>query len=236
MQKINEMILAANQPYFIPYIGYWQLINCADVFVILDDYAYINRGWIKRNHVISNGLPIYLGIFLKKASQNKKINDTFLAEQDFNKLLKSIYFFYHKAPSFQQGYQLMESIFSCTEQNLAKFLHHSMQVIANYLEIKTKFVLSSEMDGNNQFRREQRIYDQCIRLGANTYINAIGGINLYDFEEFRKRGITLKFLKSIPVEYKQFNHPFVPNLSILDVIMFNSREEVIKMLNSYVLI
>lgn len=230
------MILAANQPYFIPYIGYWQLIHLADVFVILDDYAYINRGWINRNRILSNGEPIYYGISLEKASQNKMIDETFLSEQDFNKLQKTIYFTYRKAPNFQEGYQLMESIFSSTEKNLSIFLQQAIQAVAAYLDIKTKFVLSSDLEGNNQFKREHRIYDQCTRLGADTYINAIGGMELYDFEEFKKRGITLKFLKSIPIEYKQFNHPFVPNLSILDVIMFNPREEVKRMLGSYELI
>lgn len=230
------MIIACNQPYFIPYIGYWQLINLADVFVILDDYAYINRGWINRNRILSNGEPTYFGVSLKNASQNKMIDDTFLSEQDFNKLLKSLYYQYHKAPNFESGYHLMETIFSSTEKNLAKFLQHALQVIAEYLDIKTKFVLSSEMEGNNLLKREYRIYDQCARLGADTYVNAIGGMELYDFEEFKKRNITLKFLKTRPVEYKQFNHPFVANLSILDVIMFNPQEEVIKMLDQYDLI
>lgn len=236
MQKHSIMILAANQPYFIPYIGYWQLINHADVFVILDDYAFINRGWVNRNRLLNNGQPIYCGLPLNKMSQNKMIDETNLFSLDFSKQLKTIFHLYHKAPNFQDGYRLMDAIFSYQESNLAKFLAHSMELIADYLDITTKFVLSSSLSGNSQFKREHRIYDQCARLGANTYINAIGGMELYDFEEFKKRGITLKFLKTKPVEYKQFYHPFVANLSILDVIMFNSREDVIKMLDSYELI
>lgn len=230
------MIVAANQPYFIPYIGFWQLINHADVFVILDDYAYINRGWVNRNRVLSNGEPTYISIALEKASQNKLINETFLSEQDFGKLLKSLHYLYHKASNFEEGYHLMESIFASTERNLAKFLQNSMQEISQYLGVTTKFVLSSEMEGNNQYKREYRIYDQCARLGADTYVNAIGGTDLYDFEEFKKRGLTLNFLKTRPIEYKQFKHPFVPYLSILDVIMFNPRETVIEMLSQYDLI
>ncbi len=230
------MIIACNQPYIIPYIGYWQLINAADVFVILDDYAYIKKGWINRNRILINQEPRFINLAIEKMSQNKLISETNLVTINQDKILKTVWHAYHKAPNFSEGYTLIQSILTHSERKLADFLMHGMQVIGDYLGIKTRFIKSSSLKGNSLLKREYRVYDQCARLGADTYINAIGGTSLYDFEEFKKRGITLKFLKSIPVEYKQFNHPFVPNLSILDVIMFNSREEVIKMLESYELV
>lgn len=230
------MILACNQPYFIPYIGYWQLINCADVFVIGDDYAYINRGWVNRNRILNQNEPMYFGLPLVKASQNKYINEITLADMNFDKLLKTISYNYCKSPNFHEGFDLLKRIFECKNSNLAYFLGNSMEVVCDYLNIKTRLCYSSSFPENNLLKREFRIYDFCAKTGADTYINSIGGTALYDFDEFRKRNLTLKFIKSNEVTYKQFNNEFVPWLSILDVIMFNSRDEVIRMLNEYKLI
>ncbi len=230
------MIYAGNQPYILPYIGYWQLVNCADVFAISDDYNYIIDGWIHRNRILNNGEPTYFGLNIKGKSPNKQIRELEIINDNFSEKLKTIQRTYSKAPYFENGFQLLQKIFDCKETNLAEFLFYSHEVICDYLEIKTKLVRTSSLIGNDQYKKEFRIFDQCAQLGADTYINAIGGMKLYDYEAFKQRGITLKFLQSIPVEYKQFKHPFVPNLSILDVVMFNSREECIKMLDSYELI
>lgn len=230
------MILACNQPYFIPYIGFWQLINCADVFVIGDDYAYINRGWVNRNRILNQAEPMYYGLPLEKASQNKFINEINLAEMNLDKMMKTVQYNYRKCPNFKDGYELLERIFACKEKNLAYFLGNSMEIVCDYLNIKTRLCYSSSFEGNSQLKREYRIYDFCEKMGADTYINSIGGTALYDFDEFRKRGLTLKFIRSDIHPYKQFDNEFVPYLSILDVIMFNSREEVIRMLNDYTLI
>lgn len=230
------MILAGNQPYFIPYLGYWQLLNLADIYVIGDEYKYIQRGWINRNHILNNGQPNWLILPLRKGSDNLLIKERELSDIRSAQLIRKIDYIYHKAPNFAEGMSIFTKIINYQETNLAKFLHHSIMTFVEYLDIKTQIIRPADIPGNTQFKRENRIYDQCARLGADTYINAIGGMELYDFEEFKKRGITLKFLKTRPIEYKQFNHPFVPNLSILDVIMFNSREEVIKMLDCYDLI
>lgn len=230
------MILAANQPYFIPYIGYWQLIKSADVFSVDDNFNYIKKGWINRNRILINSQPHYFILPIKSVSSNKLIQDLYLSEFNLKKLYRTIECSYGKAPNFESGFELMKDILSFQDHNLAEFLYHSISVMCDYLEINTKLIKTSSLAGNELFKREHRIYDQCDRQGFDTYINSIGGMELYDFEEFKKRGITLKFLKAKPIEYKQFNHPFVPNLSILDVIMFNSREEVIKMLDSYELV
>ncbi|MBO7427954.1 MAG: WbqC family protein [Paludibacteraceae bacterium] len=230
------MKVSANQPYFIPYIGYWQLIKCADVFLICDDYNYIKGGWINRNRILNGKEPIYCNLTLDKASQNKMINETFIKEIDIDKQLRSLECTYHKSPNFEDGYKLMKSILSCPERNLAYFLENSLRVIADYLEIKTKFRRTSEFEGNNLLKREYRIYDFCERLGADTYINAVGGMELYDFGEFKKRNIELEFLKTNEITYKQFDNEFIESLSIIDVIMFNSKEEVIKMLDMYTIV
>lgn len=230
------MKISGNQPYFLPYIGYWQLINAADIFEIADDYPYIKKGWVNRNRLLYKDTFQYIILPIEKQSSFKLIKNTYLSYYNPNVILKMLQCTYGKAPFYDQGLELMKNILFFPDKNLSAFILHSIEVICNYLEIQTKILLTSSLEGNSLLKREHRIYDQCARLGADTYINAIGGMELYDFEEFKKRGITLKFLKSKPIEYKQFKHPFVPNLSILDVIMFNSREECIKMLNEYDLI
>lgn len=230
------MIYAGNQPYFLPYIGYWQLIKCADVFALSDDYNYKIDGWIHRNRILNNGEPLFFGLNIKGKSPNKLINELDVMRDNFPEKLKTIERTYRKAPHYEQGSEIIKKIFAYEDSNLAEFLFNSHKIICDYLDIKTPLVKTSSLEGNNQYKREFRIYDQCKRLGADTYINAIGGMELYDFEQFEKEGLTLKFINSHPRAYKQFKNEFVPNLSILDVIMFNAQEEVIAMLDDYELI
>lgn len=227
------MILAGNQPYFLPYLGYWQLMDAADVFAIGDDYNYISKGWVNRNRILINGEPSWLNVIVEKASSFKKINELNLAPIPVDKELKKITLAYKKAPNFQDGIALMEEIYACPERNLAEFLIASMDTVRRYLKIDTQLVRTSDLENNSVFHREFRIYDLCRFYGANTYYNAVGGQKLYNYEEFQEHQIDLKFLQSGEIVYKQYNNEFVPNLSILDVIMFNERDKVIEMLKNY---
>lgn len=227
------MILAGNQPYFLPYIGYWQLIHSADVFKISDDYRYIEKGWVNRNRILINGEPQYYRLEVIHPSSNKNINDLFINEIPIEKKRRQLDFTYHRAPCFQPTMEVMERIYSCPERNLADFLTNSIREICCYLGIETKIIRTSDFPHNSDYKREYRIYDLCHRIGADTYYNAIGGRELYSVEEFRNHGIELGFLKSGEIQYKQFKNEFVPNLSILDVMMFNSAEQIHEMLNDY---
>lgn len=225
------MIMGLNQPYFMPYIGHWQLINAVDVFVIGDDYNFINRGWIHRNRILQNGQAKYFNIEVAHASQNKKINELYLSDvYDPAKKLQTLREAYSKAPCFEEGYALMRQILEYEERNLARFLEHSIRCVCDYLGITTKLIRSSEIPGNSEFKREYRIYDQCRYTGADMYINAIGGRELYDFEQFRERGLKLGFVQTGDIRYQQFDQEFIPYLSIIDLIMFNSVEEIRQML------
>lgn len=231
------MIMGLNQPYFMPYIGHWQLINAVDVFIIGDDYNFINRGWIHRNRILQNGQAKYFNIEVARASQNKKINALYLSDvYDPEKKLQTLWVAYSKAPHFEEGFALMRKILEYKERNLACFLEHSIRCICDYLGITTKLVRSSEIPGNSVFKREYRIYDQCKYVGADTYINAIGGRALYSYEQFYNQGIKLGFIQTGDVQYKQFGNEFIPYLSILDVIMFNSKEEIREMLAQHTIL
>jgi len=232
------VIMGGNQQYFIPYIGYWQLINAVDVFIISDDYNYINKGWINRNRILENGRPRYFNIEICHASSNKKINEHYISEDIFNKDKKLLQLrnVYRRAPYFNEGYALMQEIFDYKEFNLANFLENSIKKICCYLEIQTKFVKSSSIPHNCELKKESKIFDQCKYVGADIYINAIGGREMYSFDQFKQQGIRLGFIKMNDIKYKQLWYEFVPNLSIIDAIMFNSRAEIKKLLQEYTIL
>ena len=143
---------------------------------------------------------------------------------------------YRRAPYFKEGYTLLQEIFDYKEYNLADFLENSIKKICYYLEIQTKFVKSSSIPHNCELKKEYKIFDQCKYVGADIYINAIGGQRMYSFDQFRQQGIRLGFIKTNDIKYKQLWYEFVPNLSIIDVIMFNSKAEIKKMLQQYTIL
>ena len=232
------MKIGIMQPYFFPYIGYWQLLNVVDKYVIYDDVNYINRGWINRNRILLNSKDKMITLSLKEVSQNKLIKEIELLnnEKEREKLLKTISQSYKKAPFYDEVYPLIEEILNFKEINLEKFLENSIKKIIEYLEIDTTILISSEIEKDNMLKGKNKILDICKNLGASEYYNAIGGQELYSYEEFNKEGIKLKFLKSGNIEYKQFKNEFIPNLSIIDVMMFNSKEKIKEFLNNYTLI
>lgn len=229
------MKLGIMQPYFLPYIGYWQLINAVDTYVIYDDVNFIKGGWINRNKILLEGKEFMFNLLLNGASPNKLICEVFVVENQ-SKLIKTIECAYKKAPCFDQIFPLIKNIIEYENKNLARFIGNSIIQIAGYLNLKTKFIYSSEIEKNSSLRAQEKIIHICEILGAKYYYNAIGGMELYNTMDFEKKGIELKFLKTNLVEYKQFNNEFIPYLSILDVIMFNSPTEINKMLDNYELI
>lgn len=232
------MKVSIMQPYFFPYIGYFQLIANSDVFVIYDDVNFIKKGWINRNNILVNNTPYLFSMPLQNVSQNKLINEIFITDLDKWKtdLLKTISSSYKKAPFYQDVYPLIEKIISFDELNLALYIQNSLQNLCAYLNLNTKLIMSSEIVKNNDLRGENKIIDICLQLGATQYINAIGGIELYTQENFQVKNIDLKFIKSENILYQQFKNEFKPWLSIIDVIMFNSVEDTKMLLNKFELI
>jgi len=232
------MKIGIMQPYFFPYIGYWQLINAVDIYVIYDDVNFMKKGWINRNNILINGQPKFINLQISKASQNKLINEIeLLGNETYNaKLLKTIKASYKKAPYYEEVFPLIKNIIEQDEKNLAKFLAESIVEISKYLGIKTKFVMSSDIEKNNSLRGQDKIIEICKLLNADVYINSIGGRDLYLQKDFHSNGIELKFLKANEIKYKQFNNEFVPNLSIVDVMMFNATNGVNHFLEEHELI
>jgi hypothetical protein len=226
------------QPYFFPCIGYWQLINAVDRYVIFDDVNFIKGGWISRNKILINGAGHLINLPLHKASQNKLINEIEIINDAYTvgKILKKIESAYKKAPYYNEAFPVLEKIITQDEKNLAKYLEYLIKEICQYLSIETKIFVSSRIKKKQGLKGQDRIIEICKTLQAKLYINAIGGKDLYHHEEFNHHGIKLRFLKTGDISYHQANHIFVPNLSIIDVMMFNERNETQEMLNKYELI
>lgn len=227
--------IAIMQPYLFPYIGYFQLINAVDKFVIYDDVNFIKRGYINRNFIL-NGPGKFLFTFpIKKVSQNKLIRDLELSEHGnaTEKYLKSLEQFYGSAPNFKKISKLIQEILDSKDSNLSKFIYVSLMKISDYIGIKTELIESSSIYKNEALKGQDRIIDICKTEGANTYINPIGGIKLYSREVFTENGIEIKFLKPKKIRYKQFENEFVKELSIIDVLMFNDKRTIKKFLKEY---
>jgi len=229
------MKLAIMQPYFFPYIGYWQLIFAADTFVIYDDVNYIKKGYINRNSILVSGANHLLILELLGASQNKKINEIGIGG-NIPKILKTIEHAYKKSPYFENIFPIIKKVLNNQEKNLSQFLLFSITIICEYLDIQTKFIISSEINKNNELRGQDKIINICESLQATKYINAIGGQDLYQKEMFSQKGTELLFIKSKSIDYLQFQAPFVPNLSIIDMLMFNNKEQVKQYLTEFELI
>lgn len=227
------MKLGIMQPYFMPYIGYFQLMKAVDKYVVYDDVNYIKGGWANRNHILINGEKEMFTVTLQKASQNKLFNEIVIGD-DFKKLMKTLQMNYSKAINFDQTMVLMERIISFPNKQLAVFIANSFREILSYLSVETEILMSSEIPKDNSLRGKDKIIQICEILGADTYYNAVGGKNLYDQEEFREHGITLNFVDSLPQVYSQLHtREFVSGLSMIDVLMNNTKDKVNSLLESY---
>jgi hypothetical protein len=230
------MKLGIMQPYVFPYIGYFQLVRAVDELVFYDDVNYIKNGWINRNRILLNGTDHYITLPCTKASPNRLIREIEINRRnsDENKLLKTIYLAYKKAPFFDHIFPLIEGLWQMEMKKISNFAQQSIIQFAKYLEINTEFKSSSESFPETKgMEKADRIIAICKKEQAENYLNVEGGKALYNKKYFMDKGISLHYIKPLPVVYKQFNNKFVPWLSIIDLLMFNDKEKVQVMLDQY---
>lgn len=219
--------LGIMQPYFLPYIGYFQLIGAVDEFVIYDQIKYTKKGWINRNRFLLNGDAAFFTLPLSKSSDSADVVERRLADTfDQDKLLNQINGAYRKAPHFNAAYTLFERIVRCDTRNLFEYIHHAVCLVCEYIGITTPIRISSSIAFDNTLKSHAKVIAICNACDATGYLNPIGGCELYSREQFAQANIKLQFLESRPFEYVQFGGDFVSSLSILDVLMFNSLETV----------
>lgn len=221
------MKLGIMQPYFMPYIGYFQLISAVDIFILYDNIKYTKKGWINRNRILINGSDKTFSLPLSKGSDALDIVQRELAADfDRRKLLNQFKGAYGRAPQFEECFPLLERIVGYEDSNLFRYIHNSITQMCEHLGIKTLVKTSSEIQIDHALKGQEKVLALCKEVGATTYINSIGGVELYSREAFQKQGIDLQFLESRPFEYLQFEAKFVPWLSMTDVIMFNSMRQI----------
>tara|TARA_B100000315_G_scaffold167018_1_gene155567 strand:+ start:138 stop:872 length:735 start_codon:yes stop_codon:yes gene_type:complete len=227
------MKLAIMQPYFFPYIGYFQLINAVDKMLLYGNVTYRKRDWVNRNQLLnkSNGKAFFITAPIQSGSSNKLIKATLLSPDNSwkNKLLKDVYMNYKKATFFDETYPLIERLVSNSAVDLMSYNVDAISNICHYLSINTELLandifytdIENELISENIPASEiktERIIKLCKKHNATQYINPIGGTELYNKQAFSSKGIALSFIQSMPVEYNQFGN-CIPNLSIIDVLM-----------------
>ena len=226
------------QPYFMPYIGYWQLLQAVDKFVILDDVNYIKKGWINRNQIIVNNSASFFTIPLVKASQNKLIKDIDIFEPNTakEKLWRQLELAYANAQEYKSWSGFLKDLVFFEEKNLSGYIENSIRRIEKEFGMNTEILLSSELNKNEALRGEERILNICKILGADLYINPIGGKMLYHAESFMEYGMELKFIRMENLQYKQRQVAFIPNLSMFDVLFYNEKSKIQEFLRMYELV
>jgi WbqC-like protein len=226
------MKMAVMQPYFCPYIGYFQLVGAVDVFVFFDDVNFIKKGWINRNQILQQDSPQAFTIPLTGATQNKRIDETLLFGYPAwrEKFLKTLETNYRKAPCFDEAYeQIKQMLFSQEFRTIRDLAAESIMVIARHIGLTTRFSFSSSLDYTGT-GGQAKILDICRIVGAEAYINPVNGAFLYDPAAFADNHVELFFLEPSITAYRQFaSESFVPRLSIIDVLMFNKTENVLAM-------
>lgn len=215
------------QPYFFPYIGYFQLIGAVDLFIVYDNIKYTKKGWINRNRMLQSGKDVMFSLPLRSDSDSLDVRERALAS-DFNrdKFLNQLRGAYSRAPEFAAVFPLVDRAVRHQDTNLFAYLHHALIRTCENLELTTPIRISSTVDIDHGLKNQDKVIALAKAVGATTYVNAIGGLDLYERETFQAQGLELQFIRSTPFEYRQFGDPFVPWLSIIDVLMFNPLEAV----------
>lgn len=220
------MTAAIMQPYFCPYIGYFQLVAATDLFVFYDDVNYIRGGWINRNRIISGGKEFLFTVPIADASSYRLIKDTEVnwAVKDMAKIHNNIRHSYARSPYFSDVFAIVDTIFAARHPTISALAIDSVKRFSHYLGLATEFKISSEEGYQKTDDRVQNLVNILKAEGAEHYINPIGGQELYKKEDFLAHGIKLNFIKG------------TGSLSIIDVCMTHSRDEVREMLKNYSLI
>ncbi len=235
------MKIGIMQPYFLPHAGYFSLISAVDIFVFYDDVQHIRKGWINRNRIknanAANGWE-YINVPLRRSPRGARIREIQIhAEGNWReKLERKLLFHYKKAPFFMEAQELMGDILACTSCKISEFNFHSIASICRYLDIVPRFVVASDLEYDRSLGAQERLIEITRLLGGDTYLNAIGGLSMYSKEDFARASLKLQFVKPAQISYRQGKGNFVPNLSIIDTLMWNSKESAREMVYNYTLV
>jgi hypothetical protein len=227
--------VAVMQPYFFPNLAYYKLVRHVEHFIFFNDVHFIKGGWINKNNILYNQQALLFRLPLKSASQNKLISnmELFDKEKESVLLLKKIYHSYSKAPFYNEVEALVKTVLDTSSEFIADVAEQSVRAVFSYLELPLVATCSSALPFDRSATdNADRIIALVQYLNKSTYLNAIGGKELYNKNYFKTKGLDLKFVSPSIQPYQQFSHPFVPGLSIIDVLMFNSPSQVVALLDA----
>jgi len=235
--EVNSLKVGVMQPYFWPYLGYFQLMCAVDRFVVYDNMQFTKRGWINRNRIALNGDDVYITLPIEKASDFLNVNQRELIpkfKESADKMLRTLAGAYSRAAYYRDGLDIAISCLSHPNRNLFDFVLNSINVVAQALNINTPVTVSSSLDVDHSLQGQDRVLAICKHLGASNYINPPGGRSLYSQFAFRTQGVNLEFLEPKIEPYSQRGcADFIPNLSVMDVIMSTGLVATAKQLASY---
>ena len=235
--------LGIMQPYIFPYIGYFSLIFETDKWVVFDDIQYIRHGWVNRNRILhpnpEKGWQFII-VPLEKHSRGTHICDIIISNNNNwkDKIKSQLAHYKKKAPYFNQTMELIEKCFKYEERYLSKHNVSCLKEVCNYLGINFEYEFFSEMNIDKNMMTDPGDWALVIsqELHADVYINPVGGTHLFNADKFENKGIELKLLKMNEIQYNQYIDHFIPDLSIIDVIMFNSPEQIKNLLNTHIVV
>jgi len=233
--------IAIMQPYFFPYIGYFCLIKQADSFILFDSSQFIRHGWIERNQILKqNGEPLYIKVPLLKYHRDTKINEIKI-NNDLpwkKKIIDQLGPYKKKAPNYSKVINLLYKVFELNTDSIVELNRFSLEIICQHLKITTPIIVWSEMNINIDpvYEPDDWALNISKALGSKIYYNAPGGVQFFNKKKYENSGIDLKFMKVLEAEYNQMSESFVPNLSIIDVLMFCEVADIHRMMDNYIFI
>jgi hypothetical protein len=233
------MRLGIMQPYFLPYLGYFQLIFATDTWIVFDTPQYIRHGWINRNRILKpDGKDWqYISIPIKKHSREAKIKDIEISymEDWKTKITAQLSHYKIKAPYYSATMDVINQCINTSSNSIVDLNINAIKSVCDYLNIKFNYNVHSHMNltHDTPTHAGEWALHTCTSIGAKEYINPPGGREIFDKGQFINAGIDLFFLETQFSEYNQRNKNFIKGLSIIDVMMFNSAKEIAQMLCNF---
>ena len=233
------MIVSIMQPYFFPYLGYFNLLHSSDVFVLFDDVQFIRRGWINRNRIQLNGEAFTFTVPVAKSSRDTPINQIAVSPEHFDefaaKFFKQLKTGYGTAPFYDDVVALVRRTMSGPCDSIALLAERSIREVLAYVgiekDIRRASALAPPASGQH-LKGQDRLVHIATAMGANQYNNPPGGRDLYSPEAFADEGIALRFIQPDLRPYDRPS-PFIPGLSVLDVLMHVPPIDVAQMIALY---
>ena len=232
------MKLGIMQPYFFPYLGYFNLINCVDKWIVFDTAQYIRHGWVNRNRILhpKEGWQ-YIIVPLRKHPRDTPIKDVQINnDQDWKRrIIGQLQHYKKKARYFRETIVLVEDCLAPEENSISRLNAFILGKVCARLGIRLDYDFFSEMD--LELGPVEGPEDWALRIseamGAKEYVNLPGGVDLFDEQKFTDSNIKLTIRNLPPFEYSCRGYEFIPNLSVIDLLMWNEPETIKQYLDEH---